>query len=97
MAYSQQGPQYNLKVKWLLVKKFNMILDNKDRLALDNKDRFVLNDQGITSPHTEPQRSPGFVQKQSSEEFCKRISQISQEYIVLQSLINNVADFQEIL
>ena len=72
MAYSQQGPQYNLKVKWLLVKKFNMILDDKDRLALDNKDRFVLNDQGITSPHTEPQRSPGFVQKQSSEEFCKR-------------------------
>ena len=56
--------QYNLKVKWLLVNNFNMILDDKDRL--------VLNDQNITSPHDEPQRSPGFVQKQPPEAFCKK-------------------------
>ena len=47
-----QSPQYHLKVKLLFVNKFNMILDNKDRL--------VLNDQSTTSPHNEPQRSPGF-------------------------------------
>ena len=46
---------YNLKVKWLLANNFTMILDNQDRL--------VLNDQSITSPHNEPQRSPEFVQK----------------------------------
>ena len=40
----------------LLVNKFNMILDNQGRL--------VLNDQKIPSSHNEPQRSPGFVQKQ---------------------------------
>ena len=32
----------------------------------------MLNDQSITSPHNEPQRSPGFVQKQSPEVFCKK-------------------------
>ena len=50
--------------KELLVNKFNMILGNQGRL--------VLNDQSITSPHNEPQRSPGFVQKQPPEAFCKK-------------------------
>ena len=58
MAYSQS--QYNLKVKWLLVNNFNMILNNQDRL--------VLNDQSITSPHNESQKSPGFVR--SSHQRC---------------------------
>ena len=48
--------------KELLVNKFNMILDNQARLGL--------NDQKIPSPHNEPQRSPGFVQKQPPEAFC---------------------------
>ena len=38
--------------------KFNMILDNQGRL--------VLNDQSITPPHNEPQRSPGFVSPPNS-------------------------------
>ena len=46
-----------------LVNKFNMILANQGRL--------MLNDQKIPLPN-EPQRSPGFVQKQSSEVFCKK-------------------------
>ena len=45
--------------KELLVKKFNMILDNQGRL--------VLNNQKISAPHNEPQRSPWFVQKQPPE------------------------------
>ena len=45
---------HNLKVKWLLVNKFNMILDNYDRL--------LVHDHSITSPHNELQRSLGFVQ-----------------------------------
>ena len=51
-------------LKELLVNKFNMILDNQGRL--------VLNDQSITSPDNESQRSPKFVQKQSSEVFCRK-------------------------
>ena len=39
--------------KELLVNTLKMILDNQSRLAL--------NDQGITSPHNEPQKSFGFV------------------------------------
>ena len=50
--------------KELLVKKFNMILDNQGRL--------VLNNQKISAPHNEPQRSPWFVQKQPPEVFCKK-------------------------
>ena len=38
--------------------KFNMILDNQVRL--------VLSDQNITSPHNEPERSPGFVTQQNA-------------------------------
>ena len=49
--------------KELLVNKFNMILDNQGRL--------VLNDQKTPSPHNEPQRSRGFVQKQPPEVFLK--------------------------
>ena len=51
--------------KELLVNKFNMILDNQGRL--------MLNDQKVSFPHNEPQRSPGFVQKQSPELFCKKM------------------------
>ena len=50
--------------KELLVNKFKMILDNQGR--------FVLDDQSITSPHNEPQRYTGFVQKQPPEVFCKK-------------------------
>ena len=32
----------------------------------------MLNDQSISSPHNEPQRSPGIVQKQPPEVFCKK-------------------------
>ena len=48
--------------KELLVNKFKIILDKQGRL--------MLNDQKILSSHNEPQRSPGFVQKQPSEGFC---------------------------
>ena len=47
-----------------LVNKFNMILDNQGRLTL--------NDQKPPSPHNEPLRSRGFVQKQPPEVFCKK-------------------------
>ena len=50
--------------KELLVNKFNMILDNQGRL--------VLNDQKTPSPHNEPQRSRGFVQKQPPQVFCRK-------------------------
>ena len=50
--------------KELLVNKFNMIFDNQGRL--------VLNDRSVTSPHNEPQRSPGFLQKQPPEVFYKK-------------------------
>ena len=42
--------------------KFNMILDNKDRFKRPEH----------SSPDNEPQKSPGFVQKQSPEVLCKR-------------------------
>ena len=45
-----------------LVNKFNMTLNNQGRLTL--------NDKKIPLPN-EPQRSPGFVEKQSPEVFCK--------------------------
>ena len=50
--------------KGLFVNKFNIVLGNSDRL--------VLNDQSITSPHNEPQRSPGFVEKQPLEVLCEK-------------------------
>ena len=46
-----------------LINKFNMILDNQGRL--------MLNDQKIPLSN-EPQRSLGFVQKQSSEVLSKK-------------------------
>ena len=46
-----------------LVNKFNMIMDNQGRLKL--------NDQKIPLSN-EPQRSLGFVQKQSPERFYKK-------------------------
>ena len=59
----------------------------------------MLNDQSITSPHNEPQRSPGFVQRQPPEVFCKkRCSQKFRKFHgkmpVLKSLFNNVAGVQ---
>ena len=42
-----------MAVYFNLIDKFNMILDKQGRL--------VLSDQSITSPHNEPERSPGFV------------------------------------
>ena len=48
------------------------LLDNKFNMILDNQGRLVLNDQKTHSPHNEPQRFPGFVQKQSPEVFCKK-------------------------
>ena len=53
----------NEKSKELLVTNFKIILDNQDRL--------MLNEQKIPLPN-EPQRSPGFVQKQSPEVLCKK-------------------------
>ena len=35
-------------------------------MILDKEGRLVLNDQSITRPHNEPQRSPGFVSPQNS-------------------------------
>ena len=53
--------------KELLVKKLKMIWGNQGRL--------MLNDQMVSLPHNEPQRSPGFVQKQPPELFyTKRCS-----------------------
>ena len=46
-----------------LVSKFNMIFDNQGGLTV--------NDQKIHLP-SEPQRSPGLVQKQSPEVLCKK-------------------------
>ena len=68
-------------------------------MILDNQDRHVLNNQSITSPHNEPQRSPGFAQKQPSEVFCKkRCSQnfckFHRKATVLGCLFPNVAGLQ---
>ena len=54
-----------IHAKELLVRKFDMILDNQGRL--------MLNEQKIPLPD-ELQKSPGFVQKQPPEVFCKRCS-----------------------
>ena len=59
----------------------------------------MLNDQSITSPHNEPQRSPGFVQKQPPEVFCKKrcswnFRKFHRKAPVLESLFNNVAGLQ---
>ena len=47
-------------------------------MILGNQVRYVLNDQKIPSPDNEPQRFPGFAQKQPPELFLK-VLQISQE------------------
>ena len=57
----------------------------------------MLNDHSITSPHNEPRRSLGFVQKQPPELFCgKMCSQKFRKFPwkthVLESLFNSVAD-----
>ena len=39
---------------------------NKCNIILDNYGGLVLNDQSITLPHNEPQRSPGFVSPQNT-------------------------------
>ena len=48
------------------------LLDNKFNMILDNQGRLVLNHQKTPWPYNEPQRSPGFVQKQPPEVFCKK-------------------------
>ena len=77
----------NEKSKELLVTNFKIILDNQDRL--------MLNEQKIPLPN-EPQRSPGFVQKQSPEVFCKKkcslkVRKFHRKTSVLESLFNKVA------
>ena len=52
-----------MKYQKNLVNKFNMILDNQGRVMLSDQKIPLLN---------EPQRSPGFVQKQPPEVFCKK-------------------------
>ena len=52
-----------MKYQKNLVNKFNMILDNQGRVMLNDQKIPLLN---------EPQRSPGFVQKQPPEVFCKK-------------------------
>ena len=47
-----------------------MLLVNKCDMILDHLGRFMLNDQKIPLAD-EPQRYPGFVQKQPPEVFCK--------------------------
>ena len=42
-------------------------------MILDNQGRLMLNEQKISLPD-ELQKSPGFVQKQPPEVFCKRCS-----------------------
>ena len=41
-------------------------LNDKLNMILDNQGRLVLSDQSITSPHNEPERSPGFVSPQNA-------------------------------
>ena len=70
---------------------------NNFRMILDNQDRLVLNDHSVTSPHNEPHRSPGFVQKQPPELLCrkmcfaKKIRKFPKKKLVLESLFNRVA------
>ena len=59
----------------------------------------MLNDQSIASPHNEPQRSPGFVQKQPPEVFGKKrcsekFRKFHSKTPELESLFNNVAGVQ---
>ena len=63
---------------------------------MDNQDRLVLNDQSITSPHNEPQKSPEFVQMQPLELFCQKnlFLKLSQISPVLESPFNNVTGLQ---
>ena len=68
-------------------------------MILDNLDRLVLNDQSTTSPLNEPQRSPGFAQKQPPEVFCKKrcsleFRKFHRKTPVLESLFNNFAGLQ---
>ena len=56
----------------------------------------MLNEQSISLPHNEPQRSPGFVQKQPLELFCRKICfkkfhKFPRKTPVLESLFNSVA------
>ena len=60
----------------------------------------MLNHQGITSPHNEPQRSPGFVQKQPPVVFYKKrcsykYRKFYRKTTVLEPLFNNVADLRD--
>ena len=57
----------------------------------------MLNDHSITSPHNEPRRSLGFVQKQPPELFCgkmcsQKFRKFPRKTHVLESLFNSVAD-----
>ena len=81
-------------LKELFVNKFNMILNNQGRLEL--------NDQSITSPHNEPQRPPGFVQKQPLEVFCKKryslkFRKFHRKTPVMESLYNKVGNLLKTL
>ena len=56
----------------------------------------MLNDHSITSPHNEPQRSPGFAQKQPPELFCRKtcsqkFHKFPRKTPELESLFNSVA------
>ena len=42
-------------------------------MILNNQGRLVLNDQSITLPNNEPQRSPAFLQKQPLECSIKKV------------------------
>ena len=62
----------------------------------------MLNDQSITSPHNEPQRYPGFAQKQPQEKFCKKgvlkkFRKFHRKTFGLESLCNNVAGLQTLI
>ena len=64
-------------------------------MILDNQGRLTLNAQKMPLPN-EPQRSPGFVQKQSPEVFCKRrgsseVRKFHRKKTVLASLFDKAA------
>ena len=64
-------------------------------MILDNQGRLTLNAQKMPLPN-EPQRSPGFVQKQSPEVFCKRrgsseVRKFHRKTTVLASLFDKAA------
>ena len=63
-------------------------------MILDNQGRLTLNDQKIPLPD-KSQRSPGFVQKQPPEVFCKRkwfykVRTFYRKTPVLESLFNKI-------